>query len=490
MTDATLTQNSAMLSLEWVLLIAGAVLLVSTLAGKVSGLLGVPSLVLFLAIGMLAGSDGLGGIYFDNAALAQAVGVTALAFILFSGGLLTPLSRVRSVAGPALLLATVGVILTALAVGLFSAFVLRLPLPVGLLLGAVVSSTDAAAVFSILGSRSIRLKEPLEPLLELESGSNDPMAVILTVGLISVITTQADSIVALGGTVVVQLAVGALAGVAIGRFGVLLINSLRLQQEGLYVVVTVALVAIAYGGTTLLGGSGILAVYLAGIVMGNREFIHKASLVRFHDGLAWLMQIAMFLTLGLLVFPSQLLAVAGASLGIAAFLIIVARPLAVFISLSLSKLARRDKVLISWVGLRGAAPIILATFPLLAGLPEAQMIFDVVFFVVLTSVLIQGTTIPVVARWLGLNAPAPSAQPALREHVSEHLVEVELGEGSIGAGKRIIDLHLPEQVLVVLVARNGDHIVPTGSTELLAGDSLLVAAREDEDWERIKALIA
>ncbi len=449
-------------SLEWVLLIAGAVLLVSTLAGKVSGLLGVPSLVLFLAIGMLAGSDGPGGIYFDNAALAQAVGVTALAFILFSGGLDTPWSRVRPVAGPALLLSTVGVALTMAIVGLFAAWVLRLPLVVGLLLGAVVSSTDAAAVFSILGSRSIRLRDPLEPLLELESGSNDPMAVILTVGLISVITAQTDSVLALAGTVVVQLAVGALAGVVIGRFGVLLINSLRLQQEGLYAVVTVALVALGYGATTLLGGSGILAVYLAGIVMGNREFIHKASLVRFHDGLAWLMQIAMFLTLGLLVFPSQLLAVAGVSLGIAAFLILVARPLAVFISLSLSKLARREKALVAWVGLRGAAPIILATFPLLAGLPEAQMIFNVVFFVVVTSVLIQGTTIPVVARRLGLNAPATQAAPALREHAGEHLTEIDIAAGSAAAGKRIIDLRLPEQVLIVLIARDGAHIIPSG----------------------------
>lgn len=482
--------NGAMLSIEWILLIAGAVLLVSTLAGKVSGLLGVPSLVLFLAIGMLAGSDGPGGIYFDNAAVAQAVGVTALAFILFSGGLDTAWSRVRPVAGSALLLSTLGVVVTALAVGLFAAWVLDLPAEVGLLLGAVVSSTDAAAVFSILGSRSIRLREPLEPLLELESGSNDPMAVILTVGLISVITAQADSMLALAGTVVVQLAVGALAGVVVGRLGVLLINSLRLQQEGLYTVVTVALVALAYGGTALLGGSGILAVYLAGIVMGNREFIHKASLVRFHDGLAWLMQIAMFLTLGLLVYPSQLVAVAGVSLGIAAFLIVVARPLAVFISLSLSKLTRRDKTLISWVGLRGAAPIILATFPLLAGVPEAQSIFNVVFFVVLTSVLIQGTTIPLVARWLTLNAPAPAPQPALREHAGEHLVEIEIKEASPAAGKRIIDLRLPEQVLIVLIARNAEHIVPTGSTELQAGDHILVATSASTDWRQVERLLA
>ncbi len=347
--------------IEVLLLIAGGLFIVSVLASKLSGLLGLPALVIFLAIGMLAGSDGPGGIYFDNAALAQAVGVTALAFIIFSGGLDTPLSRIRPVVAAGLVLSTLGVALTAAAVGLFAAWVLDLPLAVGLLMGAVVSSTDAAAVFSILRSKSSRLTGDLEPLLELESGSNDPMAVILTVGLINVITSPDSSLLGLLGTLVVQLSVGALAGYLFGRGGVALINGLRLQQEGLYNVVTIALVALAYGGTQVIGGSGFLAVYIAGIVMGNSDFIHKNSLVRFHDGLAWLMQIAMFLTLGLLVFPSQLVAVAGASLAIAAFLILVARPLAVFVGLSFTRHTRREKLLVSWVGLRGATPIILAT---------------------------------------------------------------------------------------------------------------------------------
>jgi cell volume regulation protein A len=240
----------------------------------------------------------------------------------------------------------------------------------------------------------------------------------------------------------------------------------------------------------LIGGSGFLAIYLAGIIMGNQDFIHKNSLVRFHDGLAWLMQIAMFLTLGLLVFPSELVAVAGVSLAIAAFLILVARPVAVFISLSLSRLPRRDKLLVSWVGLRGAAPIILATFPLVAGLPQAPLIFNVVFFVVLTSVLLQATTIPIVARWLRLNAPEPArVAPSLREHISEHLLEIQLPAGAAAAGKRIIDLHLPRDVLLVLIERDGGHIVPTGSTELLAGDLILLAAHHDQDSEQIKQLL-
>lgn len=479
-----------MSSIEWLLLIFGILFIVSVLAGKLSDLLGLPALVIFLAIGMLAGSDGPGGIYFDNAALAQAVGVTALAFIIFSGGLDTPLGRIKPVATAGVVLATLGVALTAGAVGLFAAWVLHVPLAVGLLMGAVVSSTDAAAVFSILRSKATRLAGNLEPLLELESGSNDPMAVILTVGLINVITSPESSVMGLLGTLVVQLGLGALAGYLLGRGGVALINSLRLQQEGLYNVVTIALVALAYGGTQVVGGSGFLAVYIAGIIMGNSDFIHKNSLVRFHDGLAWLMQIAMFLTLGLLVFPSQLVAVAGASLTIAAFLIAAARPLAVFIGLGLSRYTVREKLLVSWVGLRGAAPIILATFPLLAGLPEAQLIFDVVFFVVLTSVLIQGTTIPLVARWLRLAAPPPeSVTLSLREHISEHLLEIELPANSAAAGKRIIDLRLPPQTLLVLIARDGHHIVPTGSTELRAGDQVLLTTEQDDMLEQVRQML-
>ena len=478
------------MSVEALLLLAGILLLVSIVASKLSGLLGVPALVIFLAIGMLVGSDGLGGIYFDNAQLAQAVGVAAMAFILFAGGLDTPFARVRPVLREGMVLASLGVVLTSLLAGLFVAWVLRVPLLVGLLMGAVISSTDAAAVFSILRSRSLRLREPLEPLLELESGSNDPMAVILTVGLIGLITNPDSSLLALLRLLVIQLVIGALAGYVAGRLGVWLLNNLRLQQEGLYPVVTIALVTLIYGGTTVLGGSGFLAIYLAGILMGNQDFIHKNSLVRFHDGLAWLMQIAMFLALGLLVFPAELLAVAGVSLAIAAFLILVARPAAVFLSLARSRLTRRDKLLVSWVGLRGAAPIILATFPLLAGLPEAPLIFDVVFFVVVTSVLIQGTTIPLIARWLGLNAPEPPpAAPSLRERVSEHLVEIQVAPGAAAAGKRIIDLHLPRDVLLVLIERDGEHILPTGSTELQAGDLVLVATHHEHNPEQIRQLL-
>lgn len=474
-------------SIEWLLLIGGILVIASVLASKLSGRLGLPALVIFLAIGMLAGSDGPGGIQFDNAALAQAVGVTALAFIMFTGGLGTPWERVKPVASTGLVLATVGVALTAVTLGLFAVWALDLPPAIGLLIGAVVSSTDAAAVFSILRSKATRLAGDLEPLLELESGSNDPMAVLLTVGLIDVITNPGSPALGLLGNLVVQLGLGALAGFLFGRGSVALLNRLRLQQEGLYNVASVALVALTYSATQVIGGSGFLAVYIAGIIMGSSELIHKKSLTSFHDSLAWLMQITMFLTLGLLVFPSQLLTVVGASLAIAIFLIVVARPLAVFICLSFSRYTRNEKLLISWVGLRGATPIILAAFPLLAGLPEGWLIFNVIFFVVVTSVLIQGTTITQAARLLGLVAPPPEpVAPSLREHISEHLLELELPADAAAAGKRVIDLHLPRDLLLVLVERDGTHIVPTGSTELQVGDSILVATHHDHDPEWVR----
>lgn len=472
-----------MISVEWLLLIVGLLLVLSALASKISDLLGLPVLVLFLAIGMLAGSDGPGGIYFDNAAVTQAVGVTALAFILFSGGLDTPLQRVRPVALAGLSMASIGVVVTAVIAGLFATWILDLPPLVGLLLGAVISSTDAAAVFSILRAKNLHLTGTVEPLLELESGSNDPMAVILTIGLIELITHPASSMWLLLRDLGVQIIIGVVVGYLAGRLGVWIVNSIRIQQEGLYSAVTIALVALTYGGVTLLGGSGILAVYLAGMVMGNRDFLHKNSLIRFHDGLAWLMQIAMFITLGLLVFPSHLPNVAAASLAITAVLIFVARPVAVWISLSLARYTVREKLLVSWVGLRGATPIILATFPLLAGLPAAQTIFDVVFFVVVTSVLLQGTTISLVARWLGLKetntAPLKPAL-TLTAKMIERLQEVVLVPASPSADKRILDLHLPADVRLVLIERNGQQLIPDGSTVLAAGDHLLLTVGDAE----------
>lgn len=464
---------------ETVLIVAAALLLVSVLVSKISDRFGIPALLLFLLLGMVLGSDGPGGIYFDDPALAQFVGVMALILILFSGGLDTEWDRVRPVLKEGLLLATFGVFLTALAVGLFATMLLDLSLTEGLLLGAIVSSTDAAAVFSILRSKGISLKGRLKPLLELESGSNDPMAIFLTIGLIQLLTAPDTSPLSLVGLFILQMGVGAVMGYGMGKVMLFFVNRSRLGYEGLYPVLTLSLVFLTFGLTDALNGSGFLAVYLAGIVLGRSDFIHKRSLLRFHDGLAWLMQITMFLVLGLLVFPSELAPIMGVGLLIAAFLMFVARPVSVFISLLPSGFNWRAKTFISWVGLRGAAPIILATFPLLAGLPQADLIFNVVFFIVLTSVLLQGTTLSPVARWLRVDAPAVPKRTYPLEYnpmagLKGELKELPIPSDSVMAGKAIVELGLPAHFLIVLIARDSDFVVPSGGTAVQGGDTLLV----------------
>jgi potassium/hydrogen antiporter len=464
-----------------ILIAIAVLLLISILASKISDRFGVPALLLFLVLGMLAGSDGPGGIYFDDAAVAQSVGILALVLILFSGGLDTEWVQARGVLREGLLLATVGVLVTALVIGVAARALLGFGLLESLLLGAIVSSTDAAAVFSVLRSQGIGLKGRLTPLLELESGSNDPMAVFLTVGLIQLITQPGLPWTSLIGLFLQQMILGAVLGYGFGRLAVLVINRLRLSHEGLYPVVTIAFVLLTFGLTDYLGGSGFLAVYLAGIVLGNHEFIHRRSLMRFHDGLAWLMQIAMFLTLGLLAFPSRLVPIMGVGLLIAACLIFVARPLSVFISLAFSRMHWSEKALVSWVGLRGAVPIVLATFPLLAGLPHADQVFNIVFFIVLTSVLLQGTTIPAAARLLGVQAPVRQRRVYPLEFTpvggfKSELKEFHVQPASEMVGRAIFELGLPEEFLVILIARANDFMQPSGGTTLEAGDTLLVLA--------------
>jgi potassium/hydrogen antiporter len=481
------------LTIEYLLLGGSALLLLSVIASKASGRLGVPALLLFLVIGMLAGSDGPGGIHFDNPWLAQSLGVVALAFILFAGGMDTEWASVRGQLGKGAALSTLGVVITAGLVGGFAVTVIGMSWLEGLLIGAIVSSTDAAAVFAVMRSRHVSLRRPLKPLLELESGSNDPMAVLLTLGLISLITGASTSAIDLVPMFVRQLVLGAAIGYGIGKVMVLLINRLRLEYDGLYPVLTLSLVLLTYGGSTWLGGNGFLAVYLAGLMMGNSDFIHKRSLMRFHDGLAWLMQIAMFLTLGLQVFPTQLVPIAGTGLLLALFLMIVARPLAVFLTLAFTSLTLQEKTMVAWVGLRGAVPIILATFPLLAGITQATMIFNLVFFIVLTSVLLQGTSIPLVARWLKVDEPLQrrlDASPVWNAPtgLKSGLVEMTIPESSVAVGKRLIDIGLPKSTLVILIGRKGQCFVPDGSTVLEANDSLLVFTDQASSF-RLRAML-
>lgn len=475
----------------YILISVAGLLLISVLVSKISDRFGVPALLLFLVLGMLAGSEGFGGIYFDDPRLAQSVGVIALALILFSGGLSTNWEQVRPVLKESLLLSTLGVFTTALVVGFVTSAILDLPLVQGLLLGSIVSSTDAAAVFSVLRSQGISLKGKLKSLLELESGSNDPMAMFLTVGFIQLITHPDMHPISLIGLFIRQMFIGAVLGYAMGRVMVLLVNRIKLGYEGLYPVLTLSLALLTFGLVDIMGGSGFLAVYLSGIVLGRYDFIHKRSVLRFHDGLAWIMQIAMFLTLGLLVFPSHLVPVIGIGVLIAGCLMFIARPVSVFLCLLPSALHWREKMFISWVGLRGAAPIILATFPLLAGLEQADLIFNVVFFVVLTSVLLQGTTIPLVARWLHVDAPLPPQRLYPIEFTPMSGLKTELRElsippGSAMAGKAIVELNLPKDFLVILIAKDTTFVVPSGGTVLQSGDTLLVLSDKESFDEVVR----
>lgn len=475
---------------EYVLIGTSILLLMSVLVSKISDRFGVPALLLFLILGMLAGSDGFGGIYFDDPALAQFIGIIALVLILFSGGLDTEWNNVRPVLKEGLLLSTLGVLVTAIGVGLFASVLLGLSFLEGLLLGSIVSSTDASAVFSILRSKGISLKGKLKPLLELESGSNDPMAIFLTVSLIQLITQPDLPPLNLIGLFIQQMLIGAGLGYGAGRVMLFLVNRLKLGYEGLYPVLTLSLVFLTFGLTDVIGGSGFLAVYLAGIVLGHHDFIHKRSLLHFHDGLAWIMQIAMFLTLGLLVFPSRLVPIIGVGLLIASCLIFVARPVGVFVSLLPSSLDWREKALISWVGLRGAAPIVLATFPLLAGLQQANSIFNLIFFVVLSSVLLQGTTIPLVARWLKVDAPAMPKRMYPIEYTPMGGLKSELKElpillDSSIVGKAIVELGLPNGFLIILIARGNDFLLPGGGTVLQGGDILLVLS-DKKSFDKVR----
>lgn len=472
------------MSFELILIIAASLLLVSVLISKISDRSGIPALLLFLGIGMLAGSDGLGGIYFDDPSLAQFIGIIALNLILFAGGLDTEWRDVRPVLKHGVALSTLGVLITALIVGITAQYLLGFTLYQGLLLGAIVSSTDAAAVFSILRSKSVGLKGKLRPLLELESGSNDPMAVFLTIGMIQLLTQPDAKITDLLGSFIMQMAVGVLFGIIFGRLLVFLANRMQLGFEGLYPVLTLSIVFLAYSVTNMLYGNGFLAVYLAGIVAGHQDFVHRRSLIRFHDGVAWLMQIAMFLTLGLLVFPAEIPPIITTGLLVAASLIFLARPISIFITLLPTNFSFKEKTFISWVGLRGAVPIILATYPLLAGLSQADSIFNIVFFIVLTSAMIQGASIPYVAKWLGVDVPVvkkpiyPIEFTPISGFKSE-LKELTVPAGSIVNGKSIVELYLPPEFLIILIARENEFILPSGGITLHTGDTLIVLADKE-----------
>lgn len=474
----------AALSVEYAMLGGAILLLLGVLASRAADRVGVPALLLFLIVGMLLGSEGPGGIAFDDAQSAVAIGTVALALILFSGGLDTDWASVRPILSIGLILSTVGVTLTAAIVGAAAHFLLGFTLLEGMLLGSIISSTDAAAVFSVLRSKGVHLKGRLKPILEFESGSNDPMAVFLTIGLLQMLTQESASVSDLALGFLLQMPMGAAVGICVGMAGVYLVNRIGLGYEGLYGVLTLGVVFLTYGLSYVLGGNGFLAVYLAGILMGNRPLIHRRTLLLFHDGLAWLMQIAMFLTLGLLVFPLRLIPVIGYGLLVAVVLMFVARPLAVFLTLIPVSLSWREKAFVSWVGLRGSVPVVLATFPLLAGVARADEMFNIVFFVVLASVLVQGATVSLAARWLGVDAPAPRRRAYPLEFnpvegLRSELKELTIPEDSPWVGQAVFQLKLPSGLLILMIARENEMIQPKGETVLLAGDTLLILSESE-----------
>jgi cell volume regulation protein A len=473
-----------MFLVDKLILLAGVLLLVGILSSKVSARLGLPVLLLFLAVGMLAGEDGIGRIEFDDFRAAHAIGSVALALILFDGGLQTRVTALRAAWKPAALLATAGVFVTAAVTGAAASYILDVPPLAGLLLGSIVASTDAAAVFSVLRSQGLQLRRRVAATLEIESGSNDPMAIFLTIGVVEVLAGRMTLGPDLAALFLTQMGVGAVAGIACGWTAARLINRVNLSAAGLYPLLAGACGLIAFGIAAVVGGSGFLAIYLAGIVLGNSRLVFQRGTFLFMDGLAWMGQIAMFVVLGLLSTPSELVAIAGPALLISGVLILVARPLAVVPVLWFFRFTPREQVLISWVGLKGAVPIILATFPLMFDVPDGRLLFDNVFFVVLVSATLQGWTLPMLAARLGLEEEQPERPPvslellALRD-VKADIVDYVVPPGSPSAGYAVRDLRLPEGAVIAMIARGRSMVVPHGSTTVEPGDHLFVIARDE-----------
>lgn len=482
------------ISPELLLLIGSVLFFISMLVGKAGHRFGVPVLLLFLLVGMVFGRDGL-GLAFENIQTAQTIGTICLCIILFSGGLDTKFSDIRPVIGAGIVLATLGVLFTALITGFFTWWIsgqifpsLGVGILTSLLLGATVSSTDSASVFGILRSKGVALKNNIRPLLEMESGSNDPLAYMLTITLIGII--QSDSkpgYLSVLFMVIVQLIIGSLLGYFLGKLSVKIINKIKMDNASLYPVLLLILGVFIFAATYYLKGNGYLAVYIAGLVIGNSKFVHKRTSMKFMDGFAWMSQILLFLTLGLLVNPHELLPVLIPALIIAFFMIFVARPISVFLCLSpFKKIRIKDKIYVSWVGLRGAVPIIFAIMTLAENIPGARIIFNTVFVITIVSLLIQGTTLPAVARWLGLSV-SPEKYKSFEdfdvefsEEIKSAMTEINISKETLEYGKNLMELPLPDRTLAVMIKRGDQYFIPTGQTALQEEDKLLVISDNEE----------
>jgi cell volume regulation protein A len=464
------------------ILAAGVLLALGILATLVAGRLRVPGLVLFLALGMVIGSEGLGLIDFDDFELTRTIGIVALVLILFEGGLAAGWDEIRPVLGVGISLATLGTFLTAVITGLGGHLLLGLSPLEGLLLGSIVAATDSAAIFSVLRSSSLRRR--LARTLEVESGLNDPVAILLVIGLIEVTLTPGYGLGSLVVLLVTQLAIGAAVGLAVGRLSVEAFRRIQLSTSGLYPVASIATAALAFGVADLVHGSGFLAVYLTGLSLASGGVPARRTIDDFHAGLASVAQIVLFLTLGLLVFPSQLLAVAPEGLLLTAVLTFLARPLAAIAATVIARFSLRESVLIGWAGLRGALPVVFATFPVIAQVPEAERFFNLVFFVVLVSTLLQGATFEPLARALGLTGsrPALPRQPLVEvgtvRRLGAEVLEYPVADDDAIVGRVVNELALPRDALVNVIVREDQALLPRGSTQIERGDRLHILVRE------------
>ncbi len=472
------------------LLVGSVLLFISIIVGKTGYRFGVPALLLFLFVGMLCGSDGL-GVQFHNAEEAQFIGMMALSIILFSGGMDTRYSEIKPVLSPGIVLSTLGVLLTALFTGLFIWWIagtgtmgITLSLTTSLLLASTMSSTDSASVFAILRSQKMHLRHKLRPLLELESGSNDPMAFMLTIVLIQYIQTAGLSAGEIALSFLTQFSLGILAGWVMGRVSVFIINRINIDNHSLYPILVLAITLFTFTITDMCKGNGYLAVYIAGMILGNSRITRRREISTFMDGMTWLFQIIMFLALGLLVNPHEMAEVSIIALLTGIFMILLGRPLSVFLCLlPFRNITMPARLFISWVGLRGAVPIIFATYPVVAGVEGSQQIFNIVFFITLLSLIIQGTTVAKAAGWLGLSRPLYQKGNAfgveIPEEINTDLHDCIVTTEMLPKGNRLMDAILPHETLVVLVKRDEEFLVPNGKLELQPGDKLLLLSKKE-----------
>jgi cell volume regulation protein A len=464
-----------------VLILVAGVLLAAGIAGALlADQVRVPALLLFLGLGMLAGSEGIGDIHFANYDLARTLGTIALVLILFEGGLSSGWSEIRPVLGTAASLATLGTLATALLAGVASKWIFGLSWLEGMIVGSAIAATDSAAIFAVL--RNSTLEKRLARSLEGESGMNDPVALLLVIGFIEWIQQPNYGAADMVGLIALKIAVGIVVGLALGKLAVWVLDRIELPSDGIYPVATIAAAALAYGVSEVAHGSGLLAVYLTALALGSARIPAKRSVISFHEGLGWVSQIGLFILLGVLVFPGDLGSVAAKGLALSAVLIFVARPLATFLATALTSFNVREKVMLGWAGLRGATPIWLATFPVVAGVRSGEEEFAIVFFVVVTSTLVQGASFEPLAKWLRLTTDEPALPRRLFEsgrirEMGGDVVAFRLPPGAVAAGHRVRDLELPREALVNVIVRDGHAIPPRGATELHEGDELHVLVR-------------